>query len=69
MILGYVVAIPLYKKITARLGWERKRDIAKSRDHVIKAALINKHPVGEVARYNWHATYRYTIQGLSLIHI
>lgn len=63
LILGYVVAIPLYKKITARLGWERKRDIAKSRGHVIKAALVNKHPVGEVARYNWRATYRYTVQG------
>ena len=40
-----------------------KRDIAKSRDHVIKASLLDKHPTGEVSRYNWRATYRYTIDG------
>lgn len=54
---------PLYKKVSHGVSWERKRDIAKSRDHVIKAALADKHPTGEVSRYNWHAAYRYTIDG------
>lgn len=52
LIGGYVIAIPLYNKITAGLSWERKRDIAKSKDHIIKASLVNKHPSGEVSRYN-----------------
>ena len=58
LILGYVVAVPLYKKIYYRLSWERKRDIARSRDHVIRAKLVKKYPTGEVANYNWHATYQ-----------
>ena len=63
LILGYVVAIPLYKKIQYRMSWERKRDIARSRNHVIEATLLKKHPTGEVARYNWYATYQYSING------
>ncbi len=63
LIGGYVVVIPLYRKIAAGLSWERKRDIAKSRNHVIKASLVNRHPSGNVSRYNWRATYRYTVQG------
>ena len=63
LILGYVVAIPLYKKIQYRISWERKRDIARSRNHVIEATLLKKHPTGEVARYNWYATYQYSING------
>ena len=63
LIAGYVIAIALYKKISYHLSWERKRDIAKSRGHIIKATLTNKHPSGEVAHYNWHAVYHYTLQG------
>lgn len=63
LIVGYVIAIALYKKISYHLSWERKRDIAKSRGHIIKATLTNKHPSGEVAYYNWHAVYHYTFQG------
>ena len=40
LILGYVVAIPLYRKVSYRLSWERKRDIARSRNHVLKAKLV-----------------------------
>lgn len=40
LIGGYIIAIPLYGKVSSRLSWERKRDIARSRDHVIKAALV-----------------------------
>ena len=63
LIGGYAIAVPLYKKVSRGVSWERKRDIAKSRNHVIKAALADKHPSGEVSRYDWHATYRYTIDG------
>ena len=63
LIGGYVIAIPLYGKISSRLSWERKRDIARSRDHIIKAALIRKHPKGESGKYSWNAAYRYEFQG------
>ena len=63
LIGGYAIAVPLYKKVSHGVSWERKRDIAKSRDHVIKASLADKHPSGEVSRYDWHATYHYTIDG------
>ena len=43
LIGGYAVAVPLYKKVFHGVSWERKRDIAKSKDHVIKAALADKH--------------------------
>ena len=63
LIGGYIIAIPLYGKVSSRLSWERKRDIARSKDHVIKAALVKKHPKGEVGKYNWSATYRYEFDG------
>ena len=63
LIGGYAIAVPLYKKVSHGVSWERKRDIAKSWDHVIKASLADKHPSGEVSRYDWHATYHYTIDG------
>ena len=63
LIGGYVIAVPLYKKVSRGVSWERKRDVAKSRGHVIKASLMDKHPSGEVSRYNWRAVYRYTVEG------
>ena len=63
LIGGYAIAVPLYKKVSHGMSWERKRDIAKSRNHVIKASLVDKHPSGEVSRYNWRAVYRYTVEG------
>ena len=39
LIGGYAIAVPLYKKASHGMSWERKRDIAKSRDHVIKRIL------------------------------
>lgn len=63
LILGYVVAVPLYKKVHYAMSFERKRDVARSRNHVIEATLLKKRPRGEVANYNWVATYRYTIDG------
>ena len=61
LILGYVVAVPAYKKFAYLLSWERKRDIARSRNHIIEAALLKKHRSGEVSHYDWHAVYRYTV--------
>ena len=63
LIGGYVIAVPLYKKVSYGVSWERKRDTARSRGHVIKASLVRKHPTGEVSRYNWRAVYRYTMDG------
>lgn len=63
LIGGYIIAIPLYRKISYRLSWEHKRDIARNKNHVIEATLIKKRPYGDVGHYNWRATYRYTIQG------
>ena len=57
----YAVAVPPYKQVSHDVSWERKRDIAKSRDHIIKAALLDKHPAGEVSCYKWRAVYRYTV--------
>lgn len=62
LIGGYFIAIPLYGKISSRLSWERKRDIARSRNHVIKAALWKKYPDGDPGKYSWRAIYRYEIQ-------
>lgn len=56
LIGGYAIAVPLYKKVSHGMSWERKRDIAKSRGHVIKASLVDKHPSGEISRYNWRAS-------------
>ena len=63
LIGGYILAIPLYRKISYLLSIERKRDIAKSKNHIVKATLVKKHPSGDVGHYNWRATYRYTLQG------
>ena len=45
LIGGYAVAVPLYKKVSHGMSRERKRDITRSRDHVIKASLVDKPPV------------------------
>ena len=63
LIGGYFVAIPLYGRLSHGMSWERKRDIARSRNHIIKASIVKKWPSGDVGHYNWHATYRYTLQG------
>jgi len=62
-ILAYIVSVKLYGKVSYFISWERKRDIAKSKDHIIKADILKQWPSGEVARYNWHATYQYDIKG------
>ena len=63
LVLGYAAAVPLSKKVAWRLGWARKRDIAKSRGHSVPATMVEKHPHGQPPHYNWHATYRYSMGG------
>lgn len=63
LIVGYIIAIPLYKKVSYRLSWERKRDIARTRNHIIQADIVKQRPSGHVGGYDWHATYRYFIEG------
>ena len=41
-VIGYVVAIPIYGKIRYHISWERKRDIARQRNQMIEATLIDK---------------------------
>ena len=60
LIGGYAVAVPLYKKVFHGVSWERKRDIAKSKDHVIKAALADKHPTGGHGRKFCVSNFRQT---------
>ena len=62
LIGGYVIAIPLYGKVSYRLSWARKRDIARERGHVIRATLMKKHCSGDLAHYDWNAVYRYTAE-------
>lgn len=64
LIVGYILAIPLYKKVSYRISWKRKRDIAISQKHVIQATLVDKHPTGEPANYDWYAKYSYSINGV-----
>ena len=64
LVLGYVIAILIYGKVSYRLSWERKRDIAKSRNHIIQARLIDKHSTGSPGHYSWYGTYLYTIDGV-----
>ena len=51
LIGGYILAVPLYRKISYLLSIERKRDIAKSKNHIVKATLVKKHPSGENAGF------------------
>lgn len=55
LIGGYFVAVPLYGRLSHGMSWERKRDIARSRNHIIKASIVKKWPSGDVGHYNWHA--------------
>ena len=63
LILGYVAALPIYKKVSRLLSRERLREKAQSQNHMLEATLIKKHPSGEPGKYSWHATYRYFLEG------
>ena len=69
LIVGYVISIWLYKKVNYRLGRYRKRDIAKSRNHIIKATLVDirRHSrlddIENHRRTRWSGFYVYTFNG------
>lgn len=63
LIGGYFIAVPLLSKVEYRLSRERKRDIARSRNHIIEANLVDKYYTGEGVDRHWHATYEYTWNG------
>lgn len=68
LIGSYFIAIPLYGRVSYALSLEKKRDIARDKGHIHEAVLVKKWPEGDVANYNWHATYRYSFQGREYKH-
>lgn len=64
LIGSYIFTIPLYRKLHNRLGRERKRDIARSRGHIVEAKLISKYPTGAPTQYDWYGKYSYTLDGV-----
>lgn len=57
LILGYVFTSDLYDKVKYLMSYERKRDIAQSKGHVLEATLV---------KYRWydhkfHALYHYRL--------
>ncbi|MFI3327369.1 MAG: hypothetical protein R3Y35_14545 [Clostridia bacterium] len=63
IVCGYIFIFPIYKKANYYLSYDRKRDIAKSKNHVIKASIISSFPTGEIAKYDYRAKYEYEING------
>ena len=63
LVLGYVIFIPIYGKVSYRISWERKRDIARERGHVVESRLVKQFPSGDPGDYTWHGHYRYTVNG------
>ncbi len=68
LILAYIWWIPRYNKISYRFSWERKRDIAISRNHVIQSTLVDSFRSGKDSNKMWHAKYLYVIDGEERIH-
>lgn len=68
LILGYRISIPLFKKISYRLSLEYKCDLARARGHVIKAYIQDQYCTGDVGNYDWHAKYKYSIDGQTKIY-
>lgn len=63
LIGGYAIAIPLYGRASRAMSFARRRDAAKERGHVVRAVLTDKRPTGDFPHFNWHARYRYTLDG------
>lgn len=59
MILSYIMVCKIHSKVTCFFSWKRKRDIAVSKGHVIRAELEQKFRTGDPGDYNWHARYKY----------
>ncbi|MFI3209089.1 MAG: hypothetical protein R3Y40_08125 [Eubacteriales bacterium] len=61
LIAGYVVCLPIYKKVSYFFSYERKREMAKEKGHEIKATLISKHKVGDAPYYDYRVKYKYIV--------
>lgn len=60
LVIGYIIIFPIYCKVDYLLSWERKRDLAISRGHVIEAKRV-KYAVG-AGDNDSHATYEYIMK-------
>ncbi|MFI3214673.1 MAG: hypothetical protein R3Y24_15255 [Eubacteriales bacterium] len=63
VVLGYIIIFPVYKKVSYAISYKRKRDIAVSRNHIIKAKRIKSSVRGSVNEYRSYGTYIYTMNG------
>ena len=66
LVVGYIIALPVYKKVEYYISRERKRDIALSRGHVIDAKLVKYWQDYDESDTGWrdwytHATYEYVM--------
>ncbi|WP_394965353.1 hypothetical protein [Candidatus Allofournierella excrementigallinarum] len=61
LIFSYCFSIPLFNKVSYRLGREYKRDLARKRGHIIKAFILDQHPSGDAGKYDWYAKYEYSL--------
>lgn len=64
LIAGYIVVFPIYCKVDYFLSWNRKRDIAVSRGHVVNAKRV-KYAVGDD---DSHASYEYMIENQKKVY-
>lgn len=65
LILGYIMAFPVYKKVHYAISWDKKRDIAQSRGHTIRATLVSGNVILRDNRKDsrCRGRYTYTIDG------
>ena len=52
LIGGYIIAIPLYGKVSSRLSWERKRKLRGARTMGIRQLLVKSIQKAEVESTN-----------------
>ena len=68
LIVGFIIVLPIYKKVDYYISRERKRDIALSRGHVLDAKLVKYRQDFDESDTGWrdwytHATYEYVVDG------
>lgn len=69
LVVGYIIILPVYRKVSYYLSYERKKDIALSRGHVTEAKLVkyrkswDDSDTGARTWYIINATYEYVMGG------
>lgn len=63
LIGSYFFSIPLYNKVSYEISWEKKRDIAIQRGHVLTAVLVSAWRSYGENSVTWHAKYEYDFKG------